>query len=133
MNTAVLSFYVTFEEAQAFRWIGCYAIDMVTKIQIWRDINAEISGIVNRFKDLGVDCVISMDGFSRPRYVQDLTLGRIEIHVPQLFPLLEFIQVILKGGWVILSLNCQVHRGIIRKETNLGMDMVGQVIYVKQK
>ena len=97
----MLSFYITFEEAQAFRCIGCYAIDMVTKIQIWRDVNAEISCIVNRFKDLAVHCVISMDGFSRPSYVQDQTLGRIELHVPQLFPLLEFIQVemFIPYGW----------------------------------
>ena len=69
----MLSFYIMFEEAQAFRYIGCYAIDMVTKIQIWREIKAETSCMVYRFKDLAVHCVISMDGFSRPSYVQDLT------------------------------------------------------------
>ena len=72
------------------------------------------------------------NGFLRPSYVKELTLGWIELHIPQPLHLLEFTQGILKGSRVFLSLHCQVHRSIVRKETNLEMGMVGQVIDIKQ-
>ena len=118
-NAAVLSFILCLRKPRLLDALAVARLDtcMMTKIQIWRDINDEILCMVNRFKDLAVHCVISIDGFSRPCYVHDLTFGRIELHVPQLFTLLEFIQVILKGSRIFLSLNCQVHRSIVRRWT----------------
>ena len=75
---------------------------MVTNIQIWRDIDAEVLCMVNRFKNLAVHCVISVDGFSRPSYVQDLTLGRIELHVPQL----SYSWSLFRSFWRVAESSC---------------------------
>ena len=69
----------------------------------------------------GICCIDRLSGSGD---VHNLTLRRIELHIPLPFPFLQYIKVVLELLIIILSFNGQEHRSIICKETNLGLQAV---------
>ena len=52
-------------------------MDMVGEAQIRGYVDALVPSILDRFKDLSVHGIFVPDRVTRPRYMQDLTLGWI--------------------------------------------------------
>ena len=47
--------------------------------------------------------------------MHDLTLARIEVHFPSLFPMFEFYEVLLKVLGVIFAGYCMMHSSMVSK------------------
>ena len=69
----------------------------------------------------------------RARNTQYITLRSIKPHAPGVSPVSERVQVSLKGYLVVPASNVTVEQAVIRNETDLGGDYLGQVVYVQKK
>ena len=69
----------------------------------------------------------------RARNTQYITLRSIKPHAPGVSPVSERVQVSLQGYLVVPASNVTVEQAVIRKETDLGGDYLGQVVYVQKK
>ena len=65
----------------------------------------------------GICCI---DRISGSGDVHNLTLRRIELHIPLPFPFLQYIKVVLELLVIILSFNGQVHLSVFLLEPGGG-------------
>ena len=62
-----------------------------------------------------------------------LAFRRVEPHIPPGLPRRSNVEIILECLTVILTFKCEIQGGIISKQSYLGADLIGLIIYIDQE
>jgi len=120
-------------EVEGLRCFLSCGISVFVPCEFTADVDTKVLGRSDSLEGSAVEVILGLYWSNFPCKGDGLTLGRIELHQPVLFPLLETVKVGLKCVGVMHGFDGTVQQAVISKHPNCGRNSTWEIIDVNKK